>query len=191
MRTYSCLIKYEIDFRKAQSTELGLIPDNDGKDPITYERFARFIAPFAELDDNKVKPRYRYGELRLTRLNWFARLLLGRLTYHHIHAQWNEFFGRFLAPFLTVFLLLTTALNAMQVELAVQAAPLGPQDWNGFSQMCRWVSVVVLILVVVVSALLISLMLFMFVHDQIFAQMVLRQKTRQKKSETRLKSGVV
>lgn len=192
MRTYSCLIKYEIDFRKAQSTELGLIPTDDGENPITYERFAQFIAPFAELGDDRVRSRYQYREMRLTRLNWFARFLLGRLTYHHIHPQWNEYLGRFLAPFLTVFLLLSTALNAMQVELAVQSAPQGLGSWDAFCQVCRWFSVLVLILVAVVSALLIFLILFMFMHDQIFAQKVLRQKkSKQKKIETSLKSGVV
>ena len=65
MRTYAYLIKYETDFRKAQSAELGLIPTDDGKEPITYERFAQFIAPFAELDDDSVRPRYQYGEMPL------------------------------------------------------------------------------------------------------------------------------
>ncbi|KAF2787255.1 hypothetical protein K505DRAFT_379712 [Melanomma pulvis-pyrius CBS 109.77] len=58
MRTYAYLIKYESDFRKAQSTELGLIPSNNGGDAITYEQFAQLIAPFAELDDTRVTPRY-------------------------------------------------------------------------------------------------------------------------------------
>jgi hypothetical protein len=191
MRTYAYLIKFEIDFRKAQSAELGLIPTDD-KVPITYERFAAFIAPFAELDDDRVKPRYHYGEMRLTRLNWFARFLLGKLTYHHIHAQWNEYLGRFLAPFLTVFILLSTALNAMQVELAVQSAPKGFRNWDTFSQMCRWVSIIILVLVLVISTLLIFLVLFMFIHDQIFAQKVLHQKrSKVKKSKAGLKSGVV
>ncbi|CZR57786.1 uncharacterized protein PAC_07675 [Phialocephala subalpina] len=191
MRTYAYLIKFEIDFRKAQSAELGLIPTDD-KDPITYERFAAFIAPFAELDDGRVRPRYHYGEMRLTRLNWFARFLLGRLTYHHIHAQWNEYFGRFLAPFLTVFILLSTALSAMQVELAVQSAPQGSGNWDVFSQMCRWVSIIILVLALVVSTLLIFLVLFMFIHEQIFAQKVLRDKrSKQKKFGTSLKSGMV
>jgi hypothetical protein len=191
MRTYTYLIKFEIDFRKAQSTELGLIPTDD-KDPITYERFAAFIAPFAELDDDRVRPRYYYGEMRLTRLNWFARFLLGRLTYHHIHTQWNEYLGRFLAPFLTVFILLSTALSAMQVELAVQSAPQGSGNWDAFPQMCRWVSIIVLILVLVVSTLLIFLVLFMFIHDQNFVQKILRDKrSKYKKPETILKSGVV
>ncbi|KFY80619.1 hypothetical protein V499_00550 [Pseudogymnoascus sp. VKM F-103] len=192
LRTYSYLIKYEIDFRKAQSTELGLIPTNDGTNPITYERFAQFIAPFAEIDDDNVTPRYQYGEIRLSRLNWFARFLLGMLTYHHIHAQWNEYLGRVLAPFLALFLLLSTALTAMQVELAVQSAPGVSGNWGAYTQMCRWVSVLVLILIVVVSALLIFFVLFMFIHDQVFAQKVLRQKrSKQRRLETSLKSGVV
>lgn len=192
MRTYSFLIKYEIDFHRAQSTELRLIPTGDESNPITYERFAQFIAPFTELDDDSVRPRYHYGELRLSRLNWFARFLLGRLTYHHIHAQWNEYFGRFLAPFLTLFLLLSTALTAMQVELAVQSFPRSSGNWDAFSQVCRWVSVLVLILVVVIFAVSIFLVLFMFIHDQIFAQKVLRQKRSEKKKlGAILKSGVV
>lgn len=192
IRTYSCLIKYEIDFRKAQSSELGLIPTDDGEKPITYERFAEFIAPFAELGDDKVSPRYQYGEMRLTRLNWFARFMLGKLTYHHIHAQWSEYLGRFLAPFLTVFFLISTALAAMQVELAVQSAPRGSRSWDTFSQVCRWFSVLVIILVVVISTFIALLILFMLLHNQIFAHKVLRQqRSEQKKFGTSFKSGVV
>ncbi|KAH8587266.1 hypothetical protein B0O99DRAFT_642180 [Bisporella sp. PMI_857] len=191
MRTYAYLIKYEIDFRKAQSTELGLIPTDDGENPITYERYAQFIAPFAELDNDRVRPRYHYGEMRLTRLNWFARFLLGRWTYHRIHAQWNEYLGRFLAPFLTTFLLLSTALSAMQVELAVQSAPQGSGNWDAFSQMCRWVSIIILVLILVVSTLFILLVLFMFIHEQTFAQKVLRDKRSKHKLKTSLKSSVV
>jgi cellulose synthase/poly-beta-1,6-N-acetylglucosamine synthase-like glycosyltransferase len=192
MRTYAYLIKYELDFRKAQSTELRLIPTDDGEHAITYERFAQFIAPFAELDDADLTPRYEYGEMRLTRLNWFARFLLGRLTYHHIHAQWNEYFSRLLAPFLTIFLFLSTVLTAMQVELAVQSAPQLSGSWDIFQKVCRWVSIVIIIIIIVVSAFLILLVLFIFIHNQIFAQRVLRQKrSGQNKGETGLKSGVV
>jgi hypothetical protein len=80
----------------------------------------------------------------------------------------------------------------MQVELAVQSIPQGSGSWEVFSQVCRWVSVLVLILVVVVSVLLIFFILFMFIHDQIFAQNVLRQKrSKKKRTGTDLKSGVV
>jgi hypothetical protein len=192
MRTYAYLIQYEVDFRKAQSSELGLIPTDDGHSPITYERFAKFIATFAKLNDEEVRPRYHYGEMRLTRLNWFARILLRRLTYHHIHAQWNEYLGRFLAPFLTVFLVFSTLLTAMQVELAVQSAPQDSGLWNIFSQASRWFSVVTIFLVIVISVFFIFLVLFMLIHDQLFAQRVLyRKRDVQKRLETNIKSGVV
>ena len=192
MRTYAILIRYEIDFRKAQSQELGLIPVSDGENPITYERFAQFIAPFAKLDDANVNPRYHYGEMRLTRLNWFARVFLRKLSYHRIHAQWNEYLGRFLAPFLTIFLLLAVALNAMQVELAVQSLASESSGWNRFAQISRWFAITTLFCVVGVSALSLALILFMFMHGQIFAQKVLRQKkSARHKSEKPLKTGVV
>jgi hypothetical protein len=193
VRTYAYLIKYQIDFQKAQSTELGLIPPDDGFNPITYERFAQFIAPFAELEDDQVTPRYRYGELRLTRLNWFARFFLGKWTYFHLYAQWNEYLGRVFAPFLALFVLLSTALSAMQVALAVQSGPTSLGSWDVFSSMCRWVSIVVLILVVTVLVLLILSVVFMSVHDQIFARKLLREKRSLTPAleKTTLKSGVV
>ncbi|KAH7117682.1 hypothetical protein B0J11DRAFT_89690 [Dendryphion nanum] len=192
MRTYSCLIKYEIDFRRAQSPELGLIPTGDSADPITYEKFVEFIAPFADLVDSAVSPRYQYGEMRLTRLNWFARIFLRKLTYHHIHAQWNEYIGRFLAPFLTIFILLSSALAAMQVELTVQSAPPSLKNWDAFARVCRWFSVLVLVLIAVIVTYSLSLVLFMFVYGQFFARRVLRQKrATQGTVEQRLQSAVV
>ena len=80
----------------------------------------------------------------------------------------------------------------MQVELAMQNAPSGSDSWEVFSRVSRWVAVVVIILVAAVSVLAIFLMLFILIHDQIFALKVLRQKkSTQKKSEVDLKSGVV
>jgi hypothetical protein len=132
MRTYTHLIKYEIDFEKAQS--MNLIPTEKH---ITYEGFAMFIEAFEPLDDEVVSARYRYGEMRLTRLNWCARLYLRKLTFHHIHAHWNEYIGSILGPVLTIFVLVAAALNAMQVELAVQSTPQSFGSWLAFSRMCR------------------------------------------------------
>lgn len=64
MRSYSHLIRYQSDFEKAVTEHLIPSEDNNGE-KITFERCARFIAPFAELEDNQVSPRYHYGELRL------------------------------------------------------------------------------------------------------------------------------
>ena len=191
MRTYAYLIEYEIDFRKAQSLELGLVPVDDGSSPITYERFAQFIAPFTQLDDSKVPPRYHFGEMRLTRLNWFARIFLQKLTYHHMHAQWNDYLGKVIAPFLTIFLLLSTVLSAMQVELAVQSAPQGLFSWDTFARVSRWASVAVIILVAVVSFVLTLFISVMTLHNLNFARKIMIQKRAKQKGMNVLKSGVV
>lgn len=147
LRTYAYLIQYESDFKKAQSSELRLIPKDDGEKEITFERFATFIATFAKVDDAQVTPRYHYGELRLSRLNLWAPVLFGKLTFHHINAQWSVFLTKFFAFALAAFLVLTTILNAMQVELAIQSISNTSDSWNVFAQVSRWFSVLVLLAV--------------------------------------------
>ena len=124
VRSYSYLIRYECDFRLATSSEhqLALLPKDDRSDQLTFERFAKFIAAFHKLSDESVSPRYCYGELRLSRLNRCARIFLGKLTFHHSDAQWGAYLGRFLAPLLSLFAVLSVALGAMQVELGVQGS---------------------------------------------------------------------
>ena len=101
---------------------MALLPKDDRSDQLTFERFAKFIAAFHKLSDESVSPRYCYGELRLSRLNRCARIFLGKLTFHHSDAQWGAYLGRFLAPLLSLFAVLSVALGAMQVELGVQGS---------------------------------------------------------------------
>jgi hypothetical protein len=195
MRTYCYLIKHESDFRIAKQEIYSLIPDDDGKDKITWERFAKFISKFAEIDDEDVAARYGYGELRLTRLNFYTRIFLfPKLTFHHIDAQWGAYFGRFFAPLLFIFGVLTLVLSAMQVELAVQGSVTGGW-WATFSQISRWFSMITIIFAVVAVTILFALLVFMFVHDHWFALRILHQKNKAAHQATRpwmtAKSGVV
>lgn len=178
LRTYSYLIRYEIDFRKAQ--DAGLIPLNDGQDAITFEGFAKFIAPFAKVENDAVSPRHHYGELRLTRLNWMARLFLRKLTYHHINVQWASYLNIFVAPFLTVFLILSTILSAMQVELAVESIEIDSvrTEWKAFVQVCHGFSIAVIIFVGVVVAITLSIAMFVVIHEQWFTRRLMRHKDR-------------
>jgi len=178
MRSYSRLIKYEIDFRRAQSEHLSLIPVDDGKDPITFERFAQFITPFADLKDEDVALRHQFGELRLNRLNMLARVFLRKPTYHHVNAQWANYLGRFLAPFITIFLILTTILNSMQVELAVLSLQSESGTWLAFARASRWLSVIVLAIVAIFILALLILLSALFVNDQYFSHRFLRTKQK-------------
>lgn len=192
MRTYSYLIRYEVDFRKAVEPELQLIPHGDGKSAITFEKFVEFIAPFVTLDDDSVSPRYQYGELRLTRLNKLAMVFMGKLTYHHIHAQWSSYIGSLLAPSIVILAPVSVVLSAMQVVLATRDANQDSGGWLAYSQMSRWISVIVTFLVFVLLFLTLSVILFMLFHDVWFARMVLRAKRNSDHQTFReLKSGVV
>ena len=192
LRSYTYLIRYEADFRRAQSCELGLIPKGDGEHEITFERFAAFIAPFAKLDDTQVCPRYEYGELRLSRLNTWAPFLVGKLTYHHINAQWSVFFSRAFAGVLTTLLVLNTMLSSMQVELAVQAAPIPSEAWNSFSQVSRWFVVAVMTIVLCILVVFFIVVLFLLFHDLAYARMmILRKRSMSTDDSMNFKSGVV
>jgi hypothetical protein len=192
VRSYSYLIRYESDFRLARSDTLCLIPADDGDGiPITFETFAIFIANFAELSDAHVSLRYEFGELRLTRLNIFARLFLGKLTFHHIDAQWSSYLGHFITPILSAFFVITLPLSAMQVGLAVQSLANPAGVWAMFAAAARWFSISTLIFVGVIIVFLAALVIFLFVHDICFARSVMYRKRAGQDNPATSKSGVI
>jgi hypothetical protein len=142
--------------------------------------------------DESVIPRYHYGELRLTRLNLLVRILLRKLTFHHIHGQWSTYISSFIATFLSVFLVLSTVLSAMQVEMAVQTAPTDAGNWEIFTRVSRWSSIFVIVFIAAMVLLLILFLLFILVHDLCFAGAAMRRKKKnQGKLPPDFKSGVV
>jgi hypothetical protein len=192
VRSYSYLIQHESDFRIARSDTLCLIPTDDGDgNPITFERFAAFIANFAGVRDADVSPRYEFGELRLTRLNIYTRLLFKKLTYHHIDAQWSSYVGHFITPLLSAFIMVTLPLSAMQVELTAQSLNNPSGTWSQFAAISRWFSIFVLLVVAAVIIFLTALVIFLLVHDIWFARSVIRRKWAGRDSLTIFKSGVI
>lgn len=202
MRTYAWLVQYESDF--AIAIDKGLIPntksindENGETEELTYEDFCKLISSFARIGDGMVAPRYSYGELRLTRLNFYARIFMKKWTYHHIEAQWGTFFGSFLAPFVIIFGVSTTLLSATQVELNViqseRNGVAGLSDGQtAFINYAKWCGVVVLCFVAFVVMLVTVTMLVMFVHDQYFAIRILKHKKNSESTKWRTrKSGVV
>ena len=109
LRSYTKLIQYESDYRIA--AELGLLPE--GISWAQWSAFAVLVRPAV------VSKRYRYGELRLFRLNLIYRFCLGHWIYgyHLLHTNFNSFFGRNFTWPLVTFAYVTTILNAMQVVL--------------------------------------------------------------------------
>ncbi|EJT77777.1 hypothetical protein GGTG_02882 [Gaeumannomyces tritici R3-111a-1] len=90
------LMKYESDLRIAQDLSLQPFPPG-----ITWEQFCNFTPGLANIPDRDVSPRYAYGEICLTRLNFYAPFL-GKLHFQRVKYQYGTYFARFHGPILFV-----------------------------------------------------------------------------------------
>lgn len=162
LRTYYYLIQHESDFHIA-CNETRLLPSN-----ISWTEFCRFSQSFPSISDDAVSERYRYGELRLTRLNLYAKLVLGKFQYERVQGQYGAFFARFYGPLLFVFGIISLVLSAMQVELGVETLLTNTQ-WQAFWYTCRWFVIVTLVGMGLLALTLILLLMGMIVDEWVFA----------------------
>jgi len=162
LRSYFYLIKHESDFRLA--LENHLIP------PATsFEAYCKFIGNFALLQDNLVSPRFRFGELRLTRLNFWSKVFLGQFKFEEVAGQYEEYFARFYGPLLFVFALFSVLLSAMQLGLATESHPDPGRAWSHFSTISRWSAVAILFIVASSGLGLFLLLLYMIFSELTYA----------------------
>ncbi|KAF2258082.1 hypothetical protein CC78DRAFT_538072 [Lojkania enalia] len=182
LRTYRYLIQYESDFNIAQQEDHRLIPDG-----LTWESFSGFISDIKHIDDFDVSRRYHYGELRLTRLNFYAPFLLRKFHFEQIHGQYASFFSRLYGPLLFVFALISIVLNSMQVELTIEQ--IVPYHWESFKSAARWFTVLTLIGAAIVSCWFICLWLWLFTDEWVFTIRRRREKQREFAVARRAKKG--
>lgn len=171
LRTYFFLITHESDFELACRREHQLLPTG-----VTWDAFCEFSADFKDIDNDTVSGRYQYGELRLTRLNLYIKILLRKLEYERVHAQYGDYFARFYGPLLFVFGIISIVLSAMQVQLGVETLVSSKWSWVWYT--CRWAAVVILIGMVVIALALAFLLMGMIGDEWLFAlkQRYLRKK---------------
>lgn len=110
LRTYFYLVKSESDFRIAQNPSLHLIPAG-----ITWEQFCDFSANLDSISDRDVSERYAYSEIRLTRLNFYAPMLLGKSYFQRMDYQYGDYFARFYGPILFIIGIISVILGGLQV----------------------------------------------------------------------------
>lgn len=115
--SYSTLISYESDFKIAR--DLQLIPEE-----LTWNTWRTFVREFLSQDDifNKVERRFRYGELRLARLNiaWRFTHFPFATTYMPSYDQYTTFLQAWFATIATVTIYIVVVLTGMQVGLATE-----------------------------------------------------------------------
>ncbi|KAL7773164.1 hypothetical protein CFE70_003128 [Pyrenophora teres f. teres 0-1] len=82
----------------------------------TYRYLIRHESDFylAQQDSFRLIPK----DLRLTRLNFYAPLLLRKFHFEQVHGQYGDYFARLYGPVLFLFAVVSTILNSMQVALA-------------------------------------------------------------------------
>ena len=95
IRTYLHLIRHESDLRIAQQGDTPLLPKN-----ISWEDICRFLSDLKVISDMDVTPRYHFGELRLSRLNFYSKFVLGKFHYERLHVQYGSYFSQFYGPLL-------------------------------------------------------------------------------------------
>ncbi|OAG35260.1 hypothetical protein AYO21_10531 [Fonsecaea monophora] len=161
LRTYRYLIQYESDLWIAQQEHLRLVPIK-----LNWTEMSTFLADLESIEDRDASARYQYGELRLSRLNLYAPLLFGRLSYEHIPMQYGEYFARLYGPILFIFAVVTTILNAMQVALAADPGrPSSSYLWQIF----YWFATMILVTTVMVGCSLVALWLGMIANEWRFS----------------------
>ncbi|RDW73349.1 hypothetical protein BP6252_07256 [Coleophoma cylindrospora] len=160
LRTYSYLIRHKSDFNIAQKA--GLLSES-----MEWDQYCCFMSSIRNISDAQVSRRYRYGELRLSRLNFHAKFILRRFYFEQIHAQYAENFSRFYGPLLFIFAIISLALSAMQVALVVDQVSL--TQWTFLWPVYRWISALGLISIVMLVLGLTLLLLFMLGSEVIYS----------------------
>ncbi|KAF3036734.1 hypothetical protein E8E11_000013 [Didymella keratinophila] len=116
-RTWFHLIKSESDFRIAQEASLPL-----------------------------VSGRYAYGEIRLSRLNFYAPLFLRKWHFHRVEYQYKEYFAVFYAPILFAAGVASILLSGFQVAVAVAVQETGVVvNSAALLHVALWSSVVIML----------------------------------------------
>lgn len=170
LRSYTWLIQHRSDFELATNEDHRLLPRNVG----SYRGFIHLMQSLEGIGDTLVSPRYHYGELRLSRLNFWVKILQGRFTYHKVEGQYGAYFKRFFGPMLFIFAVFSVILNAMQVVLGAA----DETTWKSFWETSKWFSVVVLCITAAMALFILLSFILMSSREVIFALKDLYRKRR-------------
>ncbi|KAF2841730.1 hypothetical protein M501DRAFT_1009576 [Patellaria atrata CBS 101060] len=180
LQSYTALIQHQSDFKLA--TEAGLLPEE-----LTWPKWTVLVAQFLTspnvLDVNK---RYKYGELRLGRLNLIYRLRMRKVRgYLSSCTTYGDFFRDNVNSLITLFAYTTIALSAMQVGLGTTYL----QDNEAFHAVSYGFSVFAIIapLALIVALVLVLLGL---VLQNLIATLVYNRRFHERRKQQRRKADL-
>jgi hypothetical protein len=162
LRTYSYLIEHESDFVIAKQDHLRLVPLD-----MEWPRFYILMSEIKDIiHDEHVSERYHYGELRLSRLNLYAPLILHKFYFEQVYGQYGEYFERLYGPVLFIFAVVSTILNGMQVGLAVEQ--VSSRHWVALWSVSRWFSVTIVVLTALIAGCFVLVWLWLITDEWVF-----------------------
>lgn len=190
LRTFYYLIQHDSDLRIAQDPHLNLIPLG-----VSWTEFCNFSVSFGSISDADVSGRYNFGEIRLTRLNLYAPLLLGKTHFQKLDYLYGAYFAHFYGPILFVFGFFSIILSGMQVAISVLDAKEQSSRTNLLFDICLWFSVVIIVCVGVLMMVFACILVFKVGREWRFAirERIMRAKRHKAKcrmSEDELKQGI-
>jgi hypothetical protein len=163
VRSYCYLIKSQSDFYIAE--EKKLIAKG-----VDMKALLHFLRSFESASDDDVTLRYKHGELRLSRINFYIKFYECQLFYRKMQWQYSDYLNSVVAPLVFTFALVSVALSAMQVVLAAQQSN-GNQThgWQKFTSVSQWSAVVFLILVAMCTLFFPSMVGILLLRELFFA----------------------
>lgn len=120
LRSYARLVVHESDFLLAQ--QHNLLPRD-----MEWIEWSILAKELLEISTASVNKRYRYGELRLSRLNLIYRIWRGRLMYFRLHRSYTAYFSDQYKSSLVLFAYTTVVHTALQTMLNVGGSSLSVQ----------------------------------------------------------------
>lgn len=125
LRTYALLLPAELDFILARESHL--LPSSSN---FTWETWAPLLPHLLSIPDSSVSPRFHYGQLRLSRVNWAVRLFrppsAETFWFYQLPRLGStaSYLREMSIPLLFVFAALSLALSSMQVVLSTDVEVL-------------------------------------------------------------------
>lgn len=161
IRSYAHLIEFESDFRIAKCNSLSLIPQF-----VTWSQWRLLRSKLLSIRDEEVSDRFRFGEIRLTRLNFYSQLLLRKPYYHRTYRQYGEYFASFYPPLLFMFGIVSVLLGAMQLEATVDQYD---GNWHDLVGLYRVSGAIVMVFTTILLMSLVTIFLYKVTNEWIFA----------------------
>lgn len=144
LQSYTWLIQDKSDWKIAQQE--GILSES-----ITWDRWVAFVSSFSgflEVHGLNVNQRFKYGNLRLARIQWIWRFRSREGGLHALingylnpYSSYRDFLKQMLAPITVATVYFALILTAMQVGLATTKL----QESNAFQGASTWFTVLAIV----------------------------------------------